>query len=124
VNAPTWCSTPDHPHAELDLDRLDRLFRAGARTLLLTQLHNPWGRVFTRADLEAVRDIVDRHGGRVISDEIHAPLVLPGAVHVPYRDIDGTAEHAVSVVDRRRRSTPPVCAAPRSSPPIRTAGGG
>ena len=32
--------------------------RAGARTLLLTQPHNPWGRVFTRAELEGVRDVV------------------------------------------------------------------
>ena len=89
---------PDAERAELDLDRLDALFAAGARTLLLTQPHNPWGRVFTRAELEAVRDVVVRHGARVISDEIHAPLVLPGAEHVPYLDIDGTHDHAVAVV--------------------------
>ena len=37
-----------------------------------------------------------RHGARVISDEIHAPLVLPGAEHVPYLSLDGTADHAVA----------------------------
>lgn len=89
---------PDAPRAELDLDRLDRLFADGARTLLLTQPHNPWGRVFTRAELEGVRDVVVRHGARVISDEIHAPLVLEGAEHVPYLSIEGTADHAVAVV--------------------------
>ena len=70
---------PDAERAEIDLDRLDALFADGARTLLLTQPHNPWGRVFTRAELEGVRDVVLRHGARVIADEIHAPLVLPGA---------------------------------------------
>lgn len=89
---------PDAERAEIDLDRLDALFAAGARTLLLTQPHNPWGRVFTRAELEGVRDVVVRHGARVISDEIHAPLVLPGAEHVPYLSLDGTADHAVAVV--------------------------
>ncbi len=89
---------PDADRAELDLDRLDALFAAGARTLLLTQPHNPWGRVFTRAELEGVRDVVLRHGARVISDEIHAPLVLDGRDHVPYLSIEGTADHAVSVV--------------------------
>ena len=49
---------PDAERAELDLDRLDALFADGARTLLLTQPHNPWGRVFTRAELEGVRDVV------------------------------------------------------------------
>jgi cystathionine beta-lyase len=90
--------SPDAERAELDLDRLDALLGAGARTLLLTQPHNPWGRVFTRAELEGVRDVVLRHGARVISDEIHAPLVLPGAEHVPYLSLEGTADHAVAVV--------------------------
>jgi cystathionine beta-lyase len=89
---------PDATRAELDLDRLDRLFADGARTLLLTQPHNPWGRVFTRAELEGVRDVVLRHGARVVSDEIHAPLVLPGAQHVSYLDLEGTADHAVALV--------------------------
>lgn len=89
---------PDAERAELDLDQLDRLFAEGARTLLLTQPHNPWGRVFTRAELEGVRDVVVRHGARVVSDEIHAPLVLPGAQHLSYLSIEGTADHAVAVV--------------------------
>ena len=88
----------DAPRAELDLDRLDDLLGKGARTLILTQPHNPWGRVFTRAELEAIRDVVLRHGARVVSDEIHAPLVLPGAEHVPYLSVEGTHDHAVAVV--------------------------
>ncbi len=84
--------------AEVDLDRLDRLFADGAQTLILTQPHNPWGRVFTRAEREGIRDVGVRHGARVVSDEIHAPLVLPGAEHVSYLSIDGTHDHAVAVV--------------------------
>ncbi|GAA1919436.1 MalY/PatB family protein [Nocardioides hwasunensis] len=84
--------------AEIDLDRLDRLFAEGAQTLLLTQPHNPWGRVFTRAELEGIRDVVVRHGARVVCDEIHAPLVLPGAEHVSYLSLDGTRDHAIAIV--------------------------
>src|SRR6185436_16440292 len=82
----------------LDLDRLDDLFARGATTLLLTQPHNPLGHVHARAELEGIRDVALRHGARVISDEIHAPLVLPGAEHVPYLSLDGTADHAVVVL--------------------------
>ena len=89
---------PDADRAEVDLDQLDALFGEGARTLLLTQPHNPWGRVFTRAELEGVRDVVLRHGARVVCDEIHAPLVLPGAAHTSYLDLEGTHDHAVAVV--------------------------
>ncbi len=90
---------PDAERAEIDLDALDRLFSDGARTLLLTQPHNPWGRVFTRGELEGIRDVVRRHGARVVSDEIHAPLVLEGSPpHLSYLSLDGTADHAVAVV--------------------------
>lgn len=89
---------PDADHCAIDLDQLDRLLADGARTLLLTQPHNPWGRVFDRAELEGIRDVVTAHGVRVVSDEIHAPLVLPGREHVPYLSLPGTADHAVAVV--------------------------
>lgn len=89
---------PASPTACLDLDRIDEALAAGARTVLLCQPHNPWGRVFSRAELEGLRDVVTRHGARVISDEIHAPLVLPGATHVPYLAVEGTADHGVAVL--------------------------
>jgi cystathionine beta-lyase len=89
---------PDAVRAEVDLDQLDALFGGGARTLLLTQPHNPWGRVFGPSELEGIRDVVLRHGARVVSDEIHAPLVLPGAEHTSYLDLEGTHDHAVAVV--------------------------
>ncbi len=89
---------PDQETYAVDLDALDDLFARGARTLLLTQPHNPGGHVHTRAELEGIRDVVVKHGGRVVSDEIHGPLVLPGAEHVPYLSLEGTADHAVAVV--------------------------
>ena len=54
--------------------------------------------MFTKPELEAIRDVVLRHGGRVISDEIHGPLVLPGAKHESYLSIEGTEHHAVALV--------------------------
>jgi cystathionine beta-lyase len=89
---------PDADRYALDLDALDRLFAKGARTLLLTQPHNPAGHVHTREELEGIRDVVAKHGARVVSDEIHGPLVLPGAEHLSYLSLEGTADHAVAVV--------------------------
>jgi cystathionine beta-lyase len=82
----------------LDVDAIGDALAAGARTVLLAQPHNPIGRVYRAAELRALRDVVDRHGARVISDEIHAPLVLPGATHVPYASIEGTAGHVTTVL--------------------------
>jgi cystathionine beta-lyase len=81
----------------LNVDAVEAAFAAGARTLLLSNPHNPLGRAWNRQELEALRDAALRHRARVISDEIHAPLVLPGATHVAYASIEGTAEHVTTV---------------------------
>ncbi len=76
---------------EFDLDGIDAAFRAGGDLLVFCNPYNPLGRVFTPAEMSAVTDVVDRHGGRVFSDEIHAPLVYPGTLHVPYATTSDTA---------------------------------
>lgn len=82
---------PDAEAATLDLAAVERHFEAGARTLLLCSPHNPTGRVWTRAELEAVRDLAAAYDARVVVDEIHAPLTLPGAEFVPYLTLDPSA---------------------------------
>jgi cystathionine beta-lyase len=80
-----------------DLDALDAAFRAGGHLLVLCNPHNPIGRVLERAEMAAVAEVVEHHGGRVFSDEIHAPLVFPGHRHVPYASIsEVTAGHTVT----------------------------
>ena len=80
-----------------DLEALDAAFRAGGNLLLLCNPHNPIGRVLEPAELLAVARVVERHGGRVFADEIHAPLVFPGHAHVPYAALSAaTAGHALT----------------------------
>jgi len=82
-----------------DLEGLDRAFATGGGLMILCNPYNPVGRVFERAELEAVAEIVDRHGGRVFSDEIHSPLVYAPHAHVPYASINETAaSHTITAV--------------------------
>jgi cystathionine beta-lyase len=83
----------------LDLDGLDRAYRAGGHLLVLCNPANPVGRVLTAAELAGVAEVVDRHGGRVFADEIHAPLVYPGHQHVPYASTSPVAAgHTVTAL--------------------------
>ncbi|CCG03518.1 MalY/PatB family protein [Blastococcus saxobsidens] len=70
-----------------DLDGIARAFDQGGRLFVHCNPHNPTGRVFSTAEQLELADVVDRSGARVFSDEIHAPLVLPGAVHRPYASL-------------------------------------
>jgi cysteine-S-conjugate beta-lyase len=86
----------------LDLDRLDQTFRdvrtpAGSAAYLLCNPHNPTGTVHTRDELLAVIALAADHGVRVVVDEIHAPLVYDGHVHVPFLTLPGSGDAYVLV---------------------------
>lgn len=84
---------------ELDLDGIARAFEAGADTLVLCNPWNPVGRVLTREELVAVSEVVDRFGGRVFADEIHAPVVFGGQRHVPYASVNEVAAaHTITAI--------------------------
>jgi len=68
----------------LDLGRLASDLAAPEVTAyLLVNPHNPAGSVPSRADLVAVATLCEQHGVRLLSDEIHAPLVYAGREFVP-----------------------------------------
>jgi cystathionine beta-lyase len=74
---------------DLDLAALDAaLGEPGVAAYLLCNPHNPLGRVWTEDQLIQIADLCARHGVFVLVDEIHAPLVLPGARHVSFHTID------------------------------------
>lgn len=52
--------------------------------LLISNPHNPTGTVHTRHELETLASLAQSFNVRVFSDEIHGPLVLPGATFTPY----------------------------------------
>ena len=82
----------------LDLDGLERAFAAGARAYLLCHPHNPTGRTHEREELEAVARLAAQYSVTVLSDEVHAPMTLPGTTHVPYLSLGPeAAEHGVAL---------------------------
>ncbi|HTF08357.1 MAG TPA: aminotransferase class I/II-fold pyridoxal phosphate-dependent enzyme, partial [Asanoa sp.] len=82
----------------LDFAGLERAFAAHPAAFLLCNPHNPVGRVHSREELTEVVRLATAYGVPVISDEIHAPLVLPGATFTPILTIPGAAAVAVSLV--------------------------
>jgi cystathionine beta-lyase len=75
----------DQGRYHLDLGALDAaLAEPGVAAYLLCSPHNPTGSVWSRAQLAAVADLCQRRGVVLLVDEIHAPLVLPGARFVSF----------------------------------------
>jgi cystathionine beta-lyase len=81
----------------LDPDAIEAAFAAGVRVLILCSPHNPTGNVPSRAQLEAIAAAAARHRAWVLADEIHAPLTLPGAEHVPFLAVsEEAAGHGIA----------------------------
>ncbi len=80
VDHPLGAAADGYP---LDVDGL-RALDPSARVLLLCNPHNPTGRVFRRNELEALAAVAVERDMLVVSDEIHADLIYPGATHVPF----------------------------------------
>jgi cystathionine beta-lyase len=87
------CDVIEAPLAggELDLEAIERRFADGARALILCSPHNPVGSVPNREQLAAIAAAAERHDAWVLADEIHAPLTLPGAEHVPFLTVSEAA---------------------------------
>ena len=72
----------------IDFENLESLVTPGTRMLMLCNPHNPTGRVFTRSELEKLAAFVLKHRLWVISDELHANLILePGLKHIPFASL-------------------------------------
>ena len=54
---------------------------------ILCNPHNPAGRVWKKEELERMNDICMKHGVKVIADEIHCELVMPGYHYTPFASI-------------------------------------
>lgn len=73
---------------EVDFEDFERQCADEKTTVfLLCNPHNPAGRVWTKEELERMNDICLTHGVRVISDEIHCELVMPGHRFTPFAAI-------------------------------------
>lgn len=82
---------------EMDFEALEKVAsKDNVKLFLLCNPHNPAGRAWRIEELEQVKEICGRHKVRVISDEIHCELTMPGYLYQPYGVVDPSAIICVS----------------------------
>lgn len=68
---------------DIDFDTLSEQIK-GCKVMILSNPHNPGGKVWTKEELARIAEIAADNGCLVISDEIHCDLTQPGYVHHPF----------------------------------------
>ena len=78
----------------MDLDDLEKKFTPKTKLFILCNPHNPGGRVWTKEELQQFAAVCEKHQVTIVSDEIHADMVLPGkSKHTPFATVSDWAKN-------------------------------
>jgi aminotransferase len=87
---------PLEPGRPLDLDRLAAAFSRRTRAIIVNTPSNPSGRVLSRRELEAIRDLCVKHDALAVTDEIYEHILYAGE-HVPIATLPGMRPRTITI---------------------------
>ncbi len=80
-----------------DEKELAAAFGPNTKAIILNTPNNPTGKVFTRTELEYIRDLCVRWNAFCITDEIYEHILYDGAEHISMARIDGMRERTIVI---------------------------
>jgi aminotransferase len=86
--APTWT---------IDFDALRAAVTPRTRGIVINSPSNPCGKVFSRAELQAVADLALQHDLFVLTDEIYEYFLYDGTKHISLATLPGMAERTITI---------------------------
>ena len=85
------------PDWSFDEKELASAFGPHTKAIILNTPNNPTGKVFTRAELEFIRDLCVRWNAYCITDEIYEHILYDGAEHISMARIDGMRDRTIVI---------------------------
>jgi aminotransferase len=84
------------PDFQFDADELARAFTPRTKAIIVNSPNNPTGRVFARAELEAIAALCREHDVIAVTDEIYEHIRYSGE-HIPIATLEGMADRTVTI---------------------------
>jgi aminotransferase len=81
----------------IDYERLQSRITPRTRAIIINTPINPCGKVYTRAELEALAAIATEHDLFVLTDEIYEYFLYDGTAHVSMATLPGMAERTITI---------------------------
>jgi aminotransferase len=85
------------PDWSFDPADLAAAFSPRTKAIILNSPNNPTGKVFTRSELEAIRDECVRWNSFAITDEIYEHMLYDGAQHISLASIEGMRDRTITI---------------------------
>ena len=89
-------ATPDGDWS-FDERELRAAFHPQTKAIIVNTPNNPTGKVFTRAELELIRDLCIEFNVLAITDEIYEHILYDGAQHISIASLEGMKERTVTI---------------------------
>ncbi|HEY6129371.1 MAG TPA: aminotransferase class I/II-fold pyridoxal phosphate-dependent enzyme [Candidatus Acidoferrum sp.] len=86
-----------NPDWSFDRDELTAAFGPNTKAIILNTPNNPTGKVFTRAELEFVRDLCVRWNSYCITDEIYEHILYDRAEHISMARVEGMRDRTIVI---------------------------
>src|SRR5581483_5598492 len=80
-----------------DERELRSAFHGHTKAIILNTPNNPTGKVFTRAELELIRDLCVKYNVVAVTDEIYEHILYDGTTHIPMATLDGMEDRTVTI---------------------------
>jgi len=84
------------PHFNFDSTELARAFASGAKAIVVCNPSNPCGKVFTKAELQEILALAERHDAFVLTDEPYEHIVYAPHEHVHFAALPGAFERTIT----------------------------
>jgi aminotransferase len=90
---------PTSPDGEWSFDpqELRAAFHPQTKAIIVNTPNNPTGKVFTRTELELIRDLCVEFNVLCITDEIYEHILYDGTQHISMASLDGMKERTVII---------------------------
>src|SRR6202790_4383506 len=85
------------PDWSFDRDELTRAFGPKTKAIILNTPNNPTGKVFSREELEFIRDLCVRWNAFAVTDEIYEHIIYDGTKHISMASLDGMRDRTITI---------------------------
>ncbi len=85
------------PDFSIDRKELEAAFNRRTKAIIINTPHNPTGKVFSRAELELIAELCQRHDTLAITDEIYEHIIYGDARHLSIASLPRMADRTVTI---------------------------
>ena len=90
-------STIDESFALPPMERFEELINERTRGILICNPNNPTGYLYTRSEMNRIRDLVKKHNLYLFSDEVYREFIYTGSPYISACHLEGIEDNVVLI---------------------------